>query len=91
MRIGEAIAVSWDDIDIEAEQVKIDHKIIRVTGKGLLRVPRPKSEAGHRTLPLPLFAVRMPKRRSQSRGSPTAVQPKHWISQLETSHDVLHG
>ncbi|MDT7586728.1 MAG: hypothetical protein QOE32_4278, partial [Pseudonocardiales bacterium] len=57
--------VSWDEIDMKAETVEIDYKIIRVTGKGLLRVRRPKSEPGHRTLPLPLFAMRMLQRRCQ--------------------------
>ena len=90
VRIGEAIAVSWDDIDIEAEQVKIDHKIIRVTAKGLLRAPRPKSEAGHRTLPLPLFAMRMLERRIQTSGSrplfPNTVGG--WRDPSNTSRDL---
>jgi integrase len=43
--------------------VEIDYKILRVKGAGLLRVRRTKSDAGHRTLPLPLFAMRMLERR----------------------------
>ncbi len=66
VRIGEAIAVSWDEIDLDNSTVAIDYKIIRVKGRGLVRVPRPKSDAGHRTLPLPLFALRMLRRRSQT-------------------------
>ena len=90
VRIGEAIAVSWDDIDIDAAEVKIDHKIIRVTGKGLLRVPRPKSEAGHRTLPLPLFAMRMLERRIEGGGDGPLFPNSEsgWRDPSNTSRDL---
>ncbi|MDQ2707314.1 MAG: tyrosine-type recombinase/integrase [Actinomycetota bacterium] len=91
VRIGEAIAVSWDEIDLEAATVEIDHKIIRVTGKGLLRIPRPKSEAGHRTLPLPLFAVRMLERRMIQLGGFGPLFPDSlggWRDPSNTSRDL---
>jgi integrase len=70
VRIGEAIAIGWDTIDLTRALVEIDHKIIRVKGQGLLRVRRTKSDAGHRTLPLPLFAIRMLERlRAESDGA----------------------
>jgi integrase len=91
VRIGEAIAVSWNEIDMQAAHVEIDHKIIRVTGKGLLRVPRPKSEAGHRTLPLPLFAVRMLTRRMELCGAEGPLFPDSlggWRDPSNTSRDL---
>jgi len=63
VRIGEAIAVDWNAIDMDRATVEIDYKILRVKGAGLLRVRRTKSDAGHRTIPLPLFAMRMLERR----------------------------
>lgn len=72
VRIGEAIAVDWNAIDMERATVEIDYKILRVKGAGLLRVRRTKSDAGHRTLPLPLFAMRMLERR---RAGTTADRP----------------
>lgn len=48
---------------MERATVEIGYKILRVKGAGLLRVRRTKSDAGHRTLPLPLFAMRMLERR----------------------------
>ena len=48
--------------------VEIDYKVFRVKGAGLQRVRRTKSEAGHRTLPLPLFAMRMLERRITTSG-----------------------
>ncbi len=69
VRIGEAIGVDWSSIDLEQATVEIDYKVMRVKGQGLQRVRRTKSDAGHRTLPLPLpvFAVHMLD----------AVQPRH--------------
>jgi integrase len=75
VRMGEAIAVDWSNIDLDREQVDVDHKIIRVKGKGLVRVPRVKSSAGHRTLPMPLFAVEMLRRRLQTGPSTGPVFP----------------
>lgn len=69
VRIGEALAVSWDEINLDTGvaglpgTVDIAWNLIRVRGRGLKRVPRPKSEASERTLPLPPFAVAMLRRR----------------------------
>lgn len=69
VRIGEAIAVDWAAIDMDRGLVEIDYKVIRVKGSGLLRIRKTKSDAGHRTLPLPLFATRMLERRSTASGT----------------------
>ena len=58
LRIGEALAVSWSDVDLDAGTVEVDWKLIRIKGEGLLRVRRLKG-GDDRTLPLPQFAVDM--------------------------------
>ena len=58
VRIGEALALLWSEVDIEAAAVQVTSTIIRVTGTGLLRKPT-KSRAGQRVLPLPSWAVAM--------------------------------
>lgn len=75
VRIGEALAVSWKDVDLLGQPMvvdgarrrvctaKVDWTIIRVTGKGLLR-KTVKTTAGLRTLRLPEFAVAMLRRRA---------------------------
>jgi integrase len=75
VRIGEAIAVTWDNIDLAERAVEIDHKILRVTGQGLLRVAHAKSAASHRTLPLPHFTMQMLTRRRDLRGSSGPLFP----------------
>lgn len=62
VRIGEALAVVWDQVDLDSSQVEITHTIIRVRGQGLLRKPT-KSVAGDRVLGLPLTAAAMLRRR----------------------------
>jgi integrase len=58
LRIGEALAVAWSDVDLDAGTVDVDWKLIRITGEGLRRVRRLKGGAD-RTPPLPPFAVTM--------------------------------
>jgi len=62
VRIGEALAVIWSQVDFEAGTVDITSTLIRVRGEGLLR-KRTKSRAGERTLPLPMSAVAMLRQR----------------------------
>lgn len=68
VRIGEALAVSWDEVDLTAATVDVEWNLIRVKGEGLRRVLKVKTPAGERTLPLPLFAVEMLERRARDLG-----------------------
>jgi integrase len=72
VRIGEALAVSWDEVDLEAGLVTIRWKLIRVRGDGLVRVPRLKGaqedRQKDRVLRLPPFALVMLCRRAVIRG-----------------------
>lgn len=65
VRIGEALAVVWSEVDFDAGTVQITSTLIRVKGEGLLRKAT-KSRAGERTLPLPLSAVAVLRRRFMS-------------------------
>ncbi|MEJ3652543.1 site-specific integrase [Actinomycetes bacterium KLBMP 9759] len=63
LRIGEAAAVTWDALDLDAGTVEVRGTVIRVKGVGLTIKPRPKSKSGYRTLELPAWAVAMLDRR----------------------------
>ena len=67
VRIGEALAVVWDQVDLDRGEVAITHTIIRVKGQGLLRKPT-KSTAGERVLGLPLTVVSMLRSRFAANG-----------------------
>ena len=70
VRIGEALAVRWCDVDLEGKDVLIDGEVIRVysvsldgnvvpvRGKGLVRHTG-KTAAARRVVPLPEFLVTM--------------------------------
>jgi integrase len=62
VRIGEALAVVWSEVDFDTETVRITSTLVRVKGEGMLRKGT-RSRAGERTLPLPLSAVAMLRRR----------------------------
>ncbi len=65
MRLGEACAVMWDGLDLEAGQVEIRGTVVRLKGRGLVLQLRPKSEAGYRTLKLPAWVVTVLKDRKK--------------------------
>lgn len=56
VRIGEALAVRWEDVDLKAGVV--DHTVIRVKGVGLVRKST-KTEAGDRRLALLAWCVQL--------------------------------
>jgi integrase len=57
-RIGETLAVLWEDVSLDSGEVDCSHQIQRVAGQGLKRL-RVKSEAGERILLLPDWTVDM--------------------------------
>src|SRR3954447_9434750 len=67
LRIGEACAVSWPDVDLDAGTVTVSGTVLRVKGQGLV-VSRPKSSAGERVLELPGWCVALLQRRGPSSG-----------------------
>jgi integrase len=60
-RIGEILALRWEDVDLAAEcpTLTICGTIVYVKGKGFFRQDWPKSAAGFRTVILPRFAIAM--------------------------------
>jgi integrase len=62
VRIGEALAVLWCQVDWTAGTVEITSTLVRVRHEGLLRKST-KSRAGERVLALPSSAVAMLRRR----------------------------
>ncbi|WP_217643428.1 site-specific integrase [Actinopolyspora lacussalsi] len=67
VRIGEALAVCWPEVDCEAGLISVNFTVVRVKGEGLVRKST-KSNSGERTLPLPSWAVEMLRRRENERG-----------------------
>ncbi|WP_242687133.1 MULTISPECIES: site-specific integrase [unclassified Actinopolyspora] len=68
VRIGEALAVCWPEVDCDSGLVAVNFTVVRVKGKGLVRKST-KSSSGERTLPLPSWAVEMLRQRKAERGT----------------------
>jgi len=60
-RIGEILALRWEDLDLAAERptLTICGTLVFVKGQGVFRQPWTKSDAGYRMVVLPRFAVGM--------------------------------
>jgi integrase len=60
-RIGEILALRWEDLDLAAARptVSVCGTIVYVQGKGFFRQDWTKTDAGYRTVILPRFAVGM--------------------------------
>jgi integrase len=63
LRIGEALAVQWRDLDLNECTVEVRGTVLRLRAGGLVIKPSPKSAAGRRILELPSWAVTMLQRR----------------------------
>ncbi|HEV7452242.1 MAG TPA: tyrosine-type recombinase/integrase [Pseudonocardiaceae bacterium] len=63
-RIGECLAIGWDEVDWDQAAVDVCWRLVRRTGVGLLRLSSTKSgKRGERLIPLPTWAMTMLKRR----------------------------
>jgi integrase len=71
VRIGEALAVLWNQADLEPGTVEITHTIARLPGEGLIRKIT-KSRTGGRTLTLPTWALAMLRGRHTANTRPDA-------------------
>ncbi|MBM2622931.1 tyrosine-type recombinase/integrase [Actinoplanes sp. LDG1-06] len=56
-RVGECLAVTEEDIDLEEGSVAVRATVVRLPGVGLTIKREPKSEAGFRTLKLPAWIM----------------------------------
>jgi len=68
MRIGEATALRWEDLDLEDGTVDVNGTVIRLRGQGTVRQDNTKSESGRRLLQLPTWCVEMLLRRTPTEG-----------------------
>ena len=63
VRIGEALGLLWQEVDLDRGEVEISQQVIRVKGRGLVRAAT-KSSAGERVLKLPETCLDMLRARA---------------------------
>jgi integrase len=57
IRRSALLGLEWSGFSQKSATLKIAGKVVRVAGKGLVRVDETKTDAGRRTIPLPKFVV----------------------------------
>lgn len=62
VRLGEALALTWKDVDLQAGFVVVEWTVVRVVGQGLVRKST-KAIASERTLVQPTWCVELLRRR----------------------------
>ncbi len=90
VRVGEALALDFADVDIDDKTIAIDHNLVRIAGDGLHRMAT-KTTAGERTLRLPGWAVDLLIRRGDERGWRGPVFPSRrgtWRDESNTLHQL---
>jgi integrase len=70
LRIGEASAVTWAAVELDAGTVEVRGTVVRLTGQGLVLTSTTKSTAGMRRLALPSWCVEMLRDRAARRSEP---------------------
>lgn len=68
LRLGEALGITWSDLDLVTGSVTVQRTIIRVQGQGLM-AKRVKSRASERRLLLPTWCVDLLKARRMRLGA----------------------
>ncbi|MFI6681169.1 tyrosine-type recombinase/integrase [Kribbella sp. NPDC050470] len=63
LRIGEALAVRAEVVDLEAGVIEVNATVVRLEGRGSVIQLRPKSEAGWRIIAVPPRTVELCRRR----------------------------
>jgi integrase len=82
LRIGEAVGVIWDALDLNAGIVEVRGTVVRIKGQGLIIKPAPKTKAGSRLLQLPQWVVATLVARSQRSDLKTARTDPVFCAQL---------
>ena len=92
LRIGEACALTWNDVDLDEATVFVHGTVLRIKGVGLV-VGATKSRAGQRTIELPGWLVDVLRSREASPTSPVFPAPVSggWRDPSNTAHWVKDG
>jgi len=75
LRIGEASAVTWSALELDAGTVEVRGTVVQLRGRGLVLMPTTKSSAGMRMLALPSWCVQMLRDRAELRSAGSIDDP----------------
>jgi len=90
VRLGEALAVTWDDVDLDVGVVVVEWTVVRIVGRGLVRKTT-EAAASDRTLMLPAWCVDLLRRRREASPGSGPVFPSStggWRDRNNVSRDL---
>lgn len=73
MRRGEALALTWGDVDLQAGEISITKSLVTAGGTG--KIKEPKTEAGFRTVPIISILSEELRRRKGHKTDPLFPKP----------------
>lgn len=76
LRIGEAMALQWDDVDLDTKTIRVRRALQRSGGKTAFVLP--KSERSRRMVTLPDFAVESLRRHRAAQGKERLIAGSSW-------------
>lgn len=76
LRLGEALGLSWDDLDFNADTLTVRWSLQRIEGK--FRLVEPKSDRSMRTLPIPGFVAAQLKQHRVAQEREQALAGEAW-------------
>lgn len=68
-RLGEAVGVEWEDVDLDRHLLHVRRTVLRVKGQGLI-AKMPKSRSGMRVLRIPFWLVQLLRTRKTHAKNP---------------------
>jgi len=69
-RVGEALALRWDDVDLDAGTVTLNATVVRVTGQGLVRQEHGKTASSGRTIAVARHLLSVLTERQRAHSTP---------------------
>ena len=87
MRVGEAMALKWDCIDLKAKEISIQKTLVRINKRDI--ISEPKTQSSKRVISLPQFIVDMLKDyKTMSKYGSSFLFPMKYTSLLSNFHTV---
>ena len=90
VRIGEALAVRWEDVDLDAGEVRVSGTVVAVKGQGVTRQDGGKTDASTRSVALPSWLVERLRARLARTGQDTPAVLANTVGALRDPSNTAH-
>jgi integrase len=78
LRPGEALGLTWDDIDFEANEIRVSKQLQYVAKRGLILKDSPKTDAGNRKVMMPVALAEILRAHRQAQLAMMVEEGPNW-------------